>query len=228
MTSSQIQDIIEWDIVNWSNALKFWEEELGVHDEKLSCLELGGRKGGPSLWLALKGHEVVCSDLTNPKEDASKLHNKYDYPGTISYEAIDASDIPYDQKFDLIVFKSILGGISRGGNSHINKVVLDQIEKALKPGGKLLFAENLESSLLHKVARKYFVKWGGEWNYFQYKNIEKDFVTFERFKFDTVGFFGAFGRTENQRQFLGRLDRGLKFLTPKSKRYILFGVAEKK
>lgn len=227
MTIDQKQDIIEWDVVNWSHALDFWESEMKLTKETLSCLELGGRKGGPSLWLALKGHEVICSDLTNPESDAKLLHDKYVFPGKISYESIDATSIPYQEKFDLIIFKSILGGISRSGNSQLNKQVLDQIHKALKPGGKLLFAENLESSFLHKIARKCFVKWGGEWNYFKYKSINADFNSFDSLKFDTVGFFGAFGRSEKQRQILGKMDKPLKFLIPTSKRYILFGAAVK-
>lgn len=227
MMTSQVQQIIEWDIVNWSNALHFWEQELSPTNKKLSCLELGGRKGGPSLWLALKGHEVICSDLTNPEEEAKLLHDRHSFSGSISYEAIDATHIPYEEKFDIIIFKSILGGISRGGNAHINKQVLDQIHKALKPGGQLLFAENLEASFLHKIARKYFVKWGGEWNYFKYKNIDSDFSSFNTIKHDTVGFLGAFGRSEKQRQLLGKIDKKLKRITPKSKRYILFGAATK-
>lgn len=226
MTNQEIQDIIEWDIVNWKNALLFWEQHLPA-DKTLHCLELGGRRGGPSLWLALNGHQVICSDLENPEEHAKLLHDKYKVSERISYEAINALEIPYENEFDIIIFKSIIGGISRSGQNELKKKIIDQAYQALKPGGQLFFAENLDSSALHRFARKRFVKWGSEWNYLKYKEIQPIFKDFSSVDYDTVGFFGAFGRSEKQRSVFGKIDKIFKFILPKSKRYIVFGVAKK-
>jgi SAM-dependent methyltransferase len=226
LTKNFINDIIEWDVENWKHALFFWEKQLSDNNQ-LKCLELGGRRGGPSLWLASKGHEVVCSDLENPEENATKLHSKYDLSGMIRYEAISATNIPYENEFDVIIFKSIIGGISRSGQNELQQKVIDECYKALKPGGKLLFAENLEASEFHRFARKKFIKWGGEWNYLKFKNVTQLFSNWKKIDFETVGFFATFGRSEKQRFFLGKIDKVFKFVTPKKIRYIAYGVAVK-
>lgn len=228
LTPQIINDIVEWDVTNWSKALLYWQENLESDNSKsLKCLELGGRRGGPSLWLALNGHTVICSDLENPESHAKILHDKYASENLISYEAINALEVPYSEQFDVVIFKSIIGGISRSGNDSHKKQIIDNCYKALKPGGKLIFAENLESSFLHTFARKKFVKWGAEWNYLKYSELNSLFHPFTSLKYETNGFFGAFGRTEKQRQLLGKLDNGIRFLVPKSKRYIVYGVAVK-
>jgi 2-polyprenyl-3-methyl-5-hydroxy-6-metoxy-1,4-benzoquinol methylase len=163
---------------------------------------VGSNHGGLSLWLAQKGHQVICSDLDNPKSKAIKSHEKYDNLN-ISYQAVNALDIPYENEFDIIVFKSILGGVSRGGNQKNKKAALEQIYKALKPGGKLLFAENLTASKMHQFLRKHFIKWGADWNYLHIDEMEGLFSDFKKINYKTVGFFGAFGRSESQRRLLG-------------------------
>lgn len=227
MNNNLIKDVIEWDIVNWSRALKFWEENFDFkYASDLKCLELGGRSGGISLWLASKGCNVICSDLENPRDFAGKLHSKY-RGLQIDYAAINALDIPYENEFDIIAFKSVLGGASRDGKNERKQLAIDQIYKALKPGGKLIFAENLSASSLHKYLRKRFVKWGNEWNYLDISEVNSLFSAFKNTKFKTVGFFGAFGRNENQRNILGRVDTVFDNLFGKSRHYILIGVAEK-
>lgn len=228
LTSEQISDIIEWDISNWSHALHFWEKNLRLGSkESLNCLELGGNRGGPSLWLALNGHSVVCSDLENPEVHARKLHDKYNVENLVTYEAVNALEVPYKEQFDVVVFKSIIGGISRSGNDDRKKEIIDNCYNALKPGGILLFAENLEASFLHTFARKKFVKWGAEWNYLRYSELNPLLQRFSSSTFNTIGFFGAFGRSEKQRQLLSKIDHSIRFLIPKSKRYIVYGIAVK-
>ena len=88
-----VSDSVEWDVHNWSKALKFWEKNVELDNKRLTCLELGSRRGGLSLWLAMKGNYVVCSDLNSPEQMTSVLHKKYSFPGKIEYEAIDATKI---------------------------------------------------------------------------------------------------------------------------------------
>ena len=105
---------------------------------------------------------------------------------------------------------------------------INEIYKSLKPSGVLLFAENLESSKLHQVIRKHFVSWGARWNYLKYKDIDTLFSQFEEVNHRTVGFFGTFGRTEKQRNFLSSFDAVFDQLIPKKKKYIVYGIAKKK
>ena len=69
----QINDIVKWDIKSWTTALNYWDRNMdwtSVH----KCLELGGQEGGLSLWLALKGKQTLCSDLSDTEKTAGQLH----------------------------------------------------------------------------------------------------------------------------------------------------------
>ncbi len=232
MKKAQIDDIIGWDIVNWSKSFAFWDKHLDVKDKDYQCLELGARQGGLSLWLALNNNQVICSDVsyTDQQHELDKtiaLHKKHNCDQNISYEAIDASNIPYKNHFDLVVFKSVLGGVSIESEKRLEQQTIDSIHKSLKPGGRVVFIENLEGSFLHMYARKKFVGWGSKWHYMKLKDITNLFDSYKSLKYQTVGFFGAFGKTEKQRQFLGRLDTLIEKIIPKHKRYVMIGIAEK-
>ncbi|MDR3259744.1 MAG: class I SAM-dependent methyltransferase [Fusobacteriaceae bacterium] len=220
-------DIIQWDVKTWSKSLDYWENNIdwnAIHN----CLELGGREGGLSLWLALKGKTVICSDLKDTKITAEKLHILHNVSPLISYQDIDATNIPYENFFDLIVFKSIIGGIGRNNNIEIQKKVFDEIYKALKPNGKLLFVENLIASPFHQYARKKFVDWGSSWRYISVEELNIFLEQFSSYKIKTTGFLSAFGRNERQRHFLATIDN-LFFnkLTFDKWKYVSYVIAQK-
>jgi len=223
-----LRDIIEWDIRNWSNALRFWDHHLFQDLSGKTALEIGARSGGLSLWLAMKGATVTCSDLANPEKDARIIHEKYGIASRITYQALDATDLPYENAFDIICFKSVLGGVGRNNHPELQARAIQQMHKALKPGGQLLFAENLIASPLHHYFRKKFVRWGSEWRYITIDEIKKYCSGFSSFSYGTAGFLGGFGRTESQRNALAFLDKYLlDKLVPDSWKYIVYGVATK-
>jgi SAM-dependent methyltransferase len=224
MERGVIKDIVAWDIVNWSSAIKYWEDNAQVTNKNYECLELGSSKGGMSLWLALNGNNVLCTDLNGPEADAHRIHEKYSCTPRITYAAMDATKIPYENHFDVVIFKSIVGGISSGNQQNKAKT-LNEIHKALKPGGKLLFAENLEATFLHKILRRNFGTKG--WNYLTFNEIKDVFSSYHKVHYKTTGFFGCMGRNEWQRNFLGNVDNMLSWVIPNKSKYIVIGVAEK-
>lgn len=227
MTKDIIKDIIQWDVKSWSKALKYWEENV-EWDNVETALELGGREGGLSLWLGLKGVTTVCSDLKNVKDTAEILHIKHGVSSHVEYQDIDATNIPYENHFDIIVFKSIIGGIGSNNNYEIQKKVFKEIHKALKPGGKLLFAENLIASPLHKKLRKKFVNWGNSWRYVSIDEMHELMHDFSKVDLKTTGFLSTFGRSEKQRSLLTSVDQlGLNSLFPDNWKYICYGIAVK-
>lgn len=227
MTLPTPKSILQWDTLSWSAALGYWEENAQDLSNRLG-LELGGREGGLSLWLAGKGMFVTCSDLSGVRESARPLHEKFGVASQINYEDIDATNIPYKDKFDVIVFKSIIGGIGRGDNIEIQKKVFREIHKALKPGGKLFFAENLTASPLHRFFRKRFTNWGDSWRYVTHEEMEMFLQPFSRYELKSTGVTAAFGRTEFQRNILARADRiFFNHLCPDSWKYIGYGMAVK-
>ncbi len=228
MDKNLLRDIFEWDTENWSKALPFWESIPALNTSaRLECLELGSNRGGLSLWLASKGHKVLCTDYENPGLKASPLHTKYGLTDSIQYLQLDALKIPYTEKFDVVVFKSILGGISRNNKNELTEQVIHEIYKSLKPGGVLLFAENLSGSSMHKFFRTKFVSWGKEWNYLSLTELPDLFSSFSKFEYKTRGFLGLLGRNEFQRNLLGKIDKFLAPVLPSRSSYILIAAATK-
>ncbi len=223
------EDIIGWDVVNWSRSLEFWESKLNIDYSDCYSLELGSENnGGISLWLALKGSKVVCSWYENVPNQAKLTHKKYGVAELITYEKIDARTIPYTEKFDIIVYKSMLGGIVGNGQLDVATNVIDNIYNALKPNGKLLFAENLSSTSIHKIMRARFGCGGKLWRYFTIPEIQSFHTRFSSFEYVPTGFLGCFGATEKQRRALATLDKKVfEKIIPQSWKYIITGIATK-
>jgi SAM-dependent methyltransferase len=222
------KDIINWDIVNWSQSLRFWEEYAHFPDRPIECLELGSKNGGLALWLAKKGYRVVCSDIEDPSPGAQPLHKKYNVDNLLSYEVIDATDIPYTNHFDVVIFKSVLGVVGWKGNDDLQRKCMGEIHKCLKPGGQLLFAENLAGTGMHRFFRHRFAKWSKSWNYLRYEMLDSLLSDFSNYTFQTTGFLGLLGANEKMRGILGSLDQHvLNQVIPSNRRYIVFCVAEK-
>ncbi|KPU45632.1 glycine/sarcosine/dimethylglycine N-methyltransferase [Oxobacter pfennigii] len=226
---TEIADIIEWDIKSWSPSLDFWTKESSRDFSCANALEIGSRNGGLSLWLAKQGCRVVCSDVNGPTEKARELHAKYRLNDLIEYSNIDATSIPYeDDYFDIIVFKSVLGGIGYNDNKEAQIKAVKEIYRVLKPGGELFFAENLTASPFHKVLRDKFVRWGSTWRYVSIDEIKEFLGGFSHSKYLTTGFLAALGRSEGQRGILSTLDRiFLNKIVPDKWKYIIIGVAKK-
>jgi SAM-dependent methyltransferase len=221
-------EFIEWDVRNWSAALDFWLAHTTQNVPACFALELGSRNGGLSLWMAMQGARVVSSDIDLPTETAARSHQARGVSHLIRYEAIDATRIPYTSKFDVVLFKSMLGAIGRVAGKAGQAQAIKEMHKALKDGGELFFAENLVGSPLHQLLRRKFVKWGTTWRYVSVTDMEEFLSPFSKVQYRTVGFAGAFGRNESQRNILGFLDeKGLNYAIPEEWRYIIVGVAKK-
>lgn len=227
MEDGLLRDIMQWDVRSWSPALRYWEQNVdwsGVG----KALELGGREGGLSLWLAQKGIHTVCSDYGDVRSTAIPLHSRYPVADFIAYENISALDIPYREHFDLIVFKSIIGGIGRKDNPSIGQKVFDEIKKALKPGGVLLFAENMAASALHKKTRELFTEWKDYWHYVTIDEMKQYLAAYSSHRIEFTGVLGTFGRNERQKDLLAKADHlFLNKVCPDAWKYICYGMAVK-
>lgn len=178
--------------------------------------------------LALRGAEVLYTDLTlEHADEARALHERYGVGSLVDYAAVDVTQMDYTEQFDIVVFKSVCGGVGSCGNDARQQVMIDNIYRALKPGGKLYFAENLVSTRLHMWARRTFHKWGGRWNYLTVEDVERLTGQFAAVRYRTYGFLGAFGRNRFFSNLLGHIDSALdRFVKPES-RYIVSAVCEK-
>ena len=220
-----VADIVGWDVRTWSKAVDHWNDVLGDHEPRLRCLEIGAGPGGPSLWLALRGHDVTCSNFENTRGQAGPLHDRYGVH-TIRYEDIDANAIGYENTFDLIIFKSVLGGAA--STAVQQRDILAGMHRALKPGGRVLFAENLRGTWLHRLARSiaYRVR-GTSWRYPTRRELDSMLAVFEEHDLRTTGFLALFGMTEGQRRALAAADDAVFNRVPASWRYVAYGAARK-
>ncbi|MFN0212924.1 MAG: class I SAM-dependent methyltransferase [Saprospiraceae bacterium] len=225
------QDILEWDIPTWARALGFWEKIIDEQSMQLAYgLEIGAHHGGISLFFAKRyGAKMVCTDLNNASEKAKSLHLKYNVGPQIEYITLDATQIPFpENSFDFVVFKSVLGAIGRNDQPEKQQQAIAEIHRVLKPGGILFFAENLQGSTLHRLARRFFVPWGKSWRYLTLNELSKWLSVFEYKNVYSTGFLSAFVPNEGwlKNQMAG-LDNHLSFL-PKNWKYVAFGFARKK
>ena len=140
---------------------------------------------------------------------------------------LNASSIPFREEFDIVMFKSVLGAVGRTSATQ-QEAAVRQMHEALKPGGCLLFAENLCGSRLHRALRRRFISWGAGLRYASLQEMRRYLHCFSKVTLRTCGVVGVFGRTEAQRRILGRMDRSfLTPLVPAAWHYIAYGIAQK-
>lgn len=225
-------DVIAWDVVNWSRAIEFWEKEK-VNVEGKKVLDIGGRDGGLSLYWALQGANVVCTDIKpDGFDNAKKLHAKYQVDKKVTYKVLDATRMNYENEFDVISFKSVLGGVGYDNDLESQRIMMANIYTALKKGGYCFFAENLAATFLHGFAREKLRKRGTSWRYIKLSEMEELIQKFEVVDKKTLGFFGAFGRWGKWSlswftNFLGHIDALMDRFIKEKRRYIFSCVLKK-
>jgi SAM-dependent methyltransferase len=222
-----LKDCLQWDVKTWAAALRFWRPALSTLDDA-QVLDLGARDGGLSLYFALLGHHVVCSDLRGPSADARALHQRYGINGRVRYAAVDATRIAFpDNCFDVVCFKSVLGGVGHGGRYDRQQQAAAEMHRVLRKGGLLLFAENSTGSHMHQFLRRRFVKWAQGWRYLALTEVADLFAPFTTIRTECHGVLASFGRTERQRSILHGADVVLDAVLPDRCKYMIAGVAVK-
>ena len=152
-------DIVEWDVQNWSRAIDFWKLPNDLRGKKV--LDIGGRNGGLSLLFALMGANVVCSDINiHGFEKAKALHERYGVSDRIAYKQMDATALNTESEYDIITYKSVWGAVGYDNHFDRQEIMARNIYRALKADGTLYFCENLTGSLLHRFLRNRFISWG--------------------------------------------------------------------
>jgi SAM-dependent methyltransferase len=223
------EDVLNWDVRTWSAAVAHWHDALGDPGRSLDCIEVGAGPGGPSLWLAAQGHRVICSNRDYTEELATPLHSRHPEASTITYRDVDITEMPWEAAFDVVIFKSVIGGIHPTGRA-AQEAAVAQIHKILKPGGLLLFAENQKGTVAHQWARDaaYRRRPGPPWKYVSLADTRELLAGFRDVRLETTGFLALFGNTEGRRAGLAAMDeRVFNRITPRASRYVVYGSAIK-
>lgn len=224
-----LADIFGWDVITWSSSLEHWQRHATVDFTRSTALEIGaGQSGGVSLWLALQGCDVLCSTIDDVPADVRALHRRYGVAHRIRYARLDVLDLSDHEAYDVIAFKSVLGGIGANGREDLQARAMTRLHAALKPGGNLLFAENLIATRVHAALRARFGAGKDGWRYLTVREMDELLRPFASVHSKTAGFFGARGASETQMRMSGALDRFLcRWLVPASWQYVLMGTAIK-
>jgi len=166
-TGLPIADIIGWDVANWSGCLAYWQPWLPPVASDVRVLVLGERNGGISLWFALLGYNVRCTDIQRPGAAVQKLHEMWNVASRVTYAAVDVFRMPWPaEHFDVVACKSVIGGLKLEYTNALTrslenqKLAVEEIRRVLKPGGVFLGAENLTGTWPHRVLRN--IRCGGK------------------------------------------------------------------
>lgn len=230
-----IKDVIEWDIENWFGVLSHWSpwlSELDKNTAKILCL--GERNGGLSLWFALQGFRVICSDFGGPKEVAHLMHKRYGVAHLVEYSDLNIFELPYSENaFDVVACKSVIGGLKldrKDKNTRTlanQKLAVEEVRRILKPGGLYLGAENMRGTILHSGARKLLKGDKIGWRHFQVSEVHALFENFGDTRFKFFGFLGSYYKYRLLNIVTSNIDSMLSTLLPKGWQYIVFIVARK-
>jgi hypothetical protein len=223
------RDVLGWDVVTWSCTLDYWPRHATVDLSLSRALEVGaGQSGGLSLWLALQGSTVLCTTQGGVSDRVRRLHQRYGVADRVAYDNLDVLQLSECESFDVVAFKSVLGGIGTGGFFERQRQAVHRLHRALKPGGNLLFAENLIGTRAHTAFRSRF---GAGKDYWRYPTIPEMDLLLEPFtavSYTTAGFLGAWGANDAQRRLTGAVDAFLcRHLVPSQWQYVIVGVAIK-
>jgi len=218
------QDIFQWEVCSWSRALTIWSKHLPTH-RPATALGIGEREGGLSLWLAAEGIDVTCTDLRPFPAETKVLHQKYGVESRIRYQQADVTCLPFmEGSYDIVYFKSVIGALE---SKEKQVEAIREMHRVLRPGGVLLFAENLQGTAVHGWLRKRYVSWSSYWRYLDHNTDRDLFSPFATLHDATTGLLANLGRSEGQRDLLARVDGVLAPLVPRSQRTIWYGAAIK-
>jgi ubiquinone/menaquinone biosynthesis C-methylase UbiE len=172
---------------------------------------------------------MVCSDYGAPGEAAHEKHREYGIESLVEYADVNALQIPFpDNTFDIVVFKSVLGALGytpEGPSKERQQQGINEFYRVLKPGGVLLFAENLKASAIHQLARKAFVPWGDKWVYPTVAEMKEYLHPFSQVEYKAFGFLGVLAKVEFLRKLIYPVEVALNPILPESAKYIMYGAA---
>ncbi|MBS1772966.1 MAG: class I SAM-dependent methyltransferase [Bacteroidetes bacterium] len=232
MTSELLNDIIEWDVPNWSQILKVWQPIIDTLPKDAKILAIGERNGGLSLWLALQDFHVVCTDREGVTNKAKELHNQYGVSHLISYDTLDIVNTNITGNYDIVIMKSVLGGLkevyndSTTRNDSTRTRAINNIHRLLKQGGYLLTSDNLKGNLFTRFGRSIKQK-NNSWHYFTPSEINNIFSSFASVKISTFAIIPTKFGSKAFNRLIFSINQFFSNLFPSNANYIGISIVKK-
>jgi SAM-dependent methyltransferase len=231
-----LDDIIGWDVGNWSKCLSYWQPWFSaINKSTARVLVLGERNGGISLWFALQGFNVLCTDYVPLSENVRRLHMRWQVQERINYASADVFRLVYkDNYFDIVACKSVIGGLlldykdASTRTLENQKLAVEEIRRVIKPAGIFLGAENLTGTSVHMALRKIRLKGRLGWRYLQISEIEWLFKNYSACEQKPYGCIGTYWpRSSGLNVVSEAMDRCFSKVLPGNWLYISFVRARK-
>lgn len=230
LNAAFLDDVIEWDVLNWSRCLIFWLPVLRTLRPGVDrVLTIGERNGGLSLWFACQGFQVVCSDFGGVTARPRELHARYGVSHLISYADVNVFSMPYsDGAFEVVACKSVIGGLKlvprdAGTRTLENQqLAVREILRVLRPSGYFLGAENLRSTCMHQRLRSWMKKGRVGWRHLSNADVCRLFSKFTLVEAQAYGFVGTGFAPHWINHVTARADAFLSAWLPKDWLYISF------
>lgn len=192
-------DVIGWDVRSWGRCLEYWSPAVeSIKPAAARVLTIGERNGGISLWFALQGYRVICSDIGGPPANARRLHDRYGVGHLITYEDVNVFDVPHAAgSFDIVACKSVIGGLKLIRQDATTRSLENQsravaeIHRVIRPGGVFLGAENLTGTPFHRLIRSWTKHGRVGWRHLTQSEILHLFAAFESVEQRAFGLLGS-------------------------------------
>lgn len=196
-------------------------------------LAIGERNGGISLWLALQGFYVVCTDRQGPTQQAKDLHKQYGVDDKITYHDFDLVNTQdFNIAYDVIIMKSVLGGVKEQYGDAASRTdaarqkALDNIYKLLSPEGVLLSADNLQGNMVLRLIKRLKKKQSG-WHYFSLQELNDLCKQFSSVNVQSFGVIPSKFSVPILNKAAYIINSFLEQLLPSNSAYIAFTIARK-
>ena len=176
LPSQFVNKCIGWNVGAWQTALQsgldlLTENNINLVDKRV--LELGGGTHSTLAPIFEKLGAMATSSFYNDRGMETLLFEINDrYKTSVDSKQIDIFGDYLDDKYDIVICKSVLGGIARGNEKFLLARALKSIQKNLLTEDGVIFTlDNLYGSTLAQFLRSRLGAGRNRWNYFTLEEL---------------------------------------------------------
>lgn len=184
-----IEDCCGWNRKTWADALEFAISRLPADLSGKRVLEIGASNVSVvAPVFAYMGAEVTLSYFGISKKSVEdgrlkQIRDKYNL-SNIAIEAVEMDANNIDGIYDIIVMKSVLGGLCKGDDYNKLKFLVTKMIGSLSDQGQIITLDNGYIPLLGYLRKILGTHWNG-WTYFTYSSL---IHTLDQFNTSIFGF----------------------------------------